>query len=101
MSTAQNRRALLVKLCQPASQPPSMFYPLPPTHPPALGHSRRVGVGNADYSSMEQLDGDDVRLVDSHGKRASRDIVQFVALRNFAENDLHVLAKEVGDVTLC
>ena len=37
-----------------------------------------VGVGNADFSSMEQLDGDDGLLRDSTGRPASRDIVQFV-----------------------
>lgn len=36
-----------------------------------------VGVGNEDFSAMEQLDGDDKRL--SHnGVYAERDIVQFV-----------------------
>jgi hypothetical protein len=37
-----------------------------------------VGVGNADFSSMEQLDGDDGLLRDQFGQTASRDIVQFV-----------------------
>lgn len=36
-----------------------------------------VGVGNADFSSMNRLDGDDNPLVDRSGKRI-RDIVQFV-----------------------
>lgn len=36
-----------------------------------------VGVGNADFSSMNRLDGDDRPLVDRRGKRI-RDIVQFV-----------------------
>ncbi|XP_018013804.1 copine-8 isoform X2 [Hyalella azteca] len=41
-----------------------------------------VGVGNEDFSAMEQLDGDDRRL--SHnGQYAVRDIVQFVELRRF------------------
>ena len=37
-----------------------------------------VGVGNADFSSMEELDGDGGRLRDSRGQAAARDIVQFV-----------------------
>jgi hypothetical protein len=36
-----------------------------------------VGVGNADFSSMEFLDGDGRTLV-SRGRRASRDIVQVI-----------------------
>ena len=40
-----------------------------------------IGVGEADFSAMEELDGDAVRI--SHrGKLASRDIVQFVAYRS-------------------
>ena len=35
-----------------------------------------VGVGEADFSAMEALDGDDERLADQHGRRAKRDIVQ-------------------------
>jgi hypothetical protein len=37
-----------------------------------------VGVGQADFSNMEQLDGDNAMLRDSTGRPASRDIVQFV-----------------------
>ena len=41
-----------------------------------------VGVGNADFAAMNELDSDDVRLsVD--GKYAERDIVQFVPLNKF------------------
>ena len=41
-----------------------------------------VGVGNADFSAMDELDSDDVRLqVD--GRYAERDIVQFVPLNKF------------------
>lgn len=41
-----------------------------------------VGVGHADFSEMEMLDGDDVRL-SSQGRSAARDIVQFVPFRKF------------------
>ncbi|CAM9580353.1 unnamed protein product [Ectocarpus sp. 12 AP-2014] len=54
-----------------------------------------VGVGKADYTSMKRLDGDDVRLVNKAGKRAGRDIVQFVPMRDFAGKSSHALAKEV------
>lgn len=37
-----------------------------------------IGVGNADFSSMEALDGDGGRLRNSAGVPAARDIVQFV-----------------------
>ncbi|GBG29178.1 Copine-2 [Hondaea fermentalgiana] len=37
-----------------------------------------VGVGAADFSSMERLDADDKALVDRKGRKASRDLVQFV-----------------------
>lgn len=34
-----------------------------------------VGVGNADFSSMDELDGDGALLRDSRGRVCSRDIV--------------------------
>ena len=37
-----------------------------------------VGVGNADFSKMEELDSDGGLLRDNHGRTAKRDIVQFV-----------------------
>lgn len=43
-----------------------------------------VGVGNADFSAMEVLDGD-VAQLSSDGRRADRDIVQFVPFRKFLE----------------
>ncbi|XP_014261553.1 copine-8-like isoform X2 [Cimex lectularius] len=59
-----------------------------------------VGIGNADFSAMEQLDGDTVALT-SGGKRAQRDIVQFVPFSKFVTHGRpgssmrHLLAKEV------
>ncbi|XP_075259122.1 copine-8-like isoform X3 [Convolutriloba macropyga] len=41
-----------------------------------------VGVGNASFDAMNELDGDDVRL-SSRGRYAERDIVQFVPLREY------------------
>lgn len=42
-----------------------------------------VGVGGADFSAMELLDGDG-QVLSSNGRRAARDIVQFVPFRKFA-----------------
>ncbi|XP_052284363.1 copine-8-like isoform X2 [Dreissena polymorpha] len=41
-----------------------------------------IGVGDADFTAMEELDGDDVRL-SSRGRYAERDIVQFVPYKEF------------------
>ncbi|VDD79471.1 unnamed protein product [Mesocestoides corti] len=41
-----------------------------------------VGIGAADFSAMEELDGDEIRLT-SRGRRAERDIVQFVPFDDF------------------
>ena len=61
-----------------------------------------VGVGGADFGAMDELDGDTVRVTDQRGRRASRDIVQFVPMRNFLGVNEHnyqhshlYLAKEV------
>ena len=42
-----------------------------------------VGVGGADFSAMDVLDGDAIRVTDQQGRKASRDIVQFVPMRDF------------------
>ena len=59
-----------------------------------------IGVGNADFAAMDELDSDEVRLqVD--GKYAERDIVQFVPLNKYlSQNKSFIrsqadLAKEV------
>ena len=52
-----------------------------------------IGVGKADFSSMEQLDGDDFPLSNSTGI-VERDIVQFVEFRKFQHNS-EKLAEEV------
>lgn len=53
-----------------------------------------VGIGNADFSAMNMLDGDDDKLQNSSGVYASRDIVQFVPFSQL-ENDPVKLAAEV------
>ncbi|XP_046385692.1 copine-8-like [Ischnura elegans] len=42
-----------------------------------------VGVGNADFGDMVELDGDVVPLVGFEGQKAARDIVQFVPFSEF------------------
>ena len=52
-----------------------------------------VGVGSADFSSMETLDGDDKRL--QYGSEvAFRDIVQFVPFRKYNSQNYINLARE-------
>ena len=51
-----------------------------------------IGVGGADFSSMEELDSDHQAL--SHnGMRAQRDIVQFVPFRQYASQGPPALAQ--------
>jgi len=53
-----------------------------------------VGVGAADFSSMDQLDADEVPLFSTKLKRyMAADIVQFVPFREFMNNPM-MLAKE-------
>ena len=44
-----------------------------------------VGVGNADFSKMKELDGDIIPLVNSFGEIRKRDIVQFVEFNKFKD----------------
>ena len=53
-----------------------------------------VGIGNADFTNMQKLDNDDLSMVDSRGKKAQRDLVQFVPFNEFKENS-DLLAKKV------
>ena len=56
-----------------------------------------VGIGNADFTTMEVLDGDEEALYSSaYRKYMSADIVQFVPFDEFKSNP-HMLAKEVLD----
>lgn len=41
-----------------------------------------MGVGGSDFSAMNELDADTIPLI-HNGKKAERDIVQFVPFRNF------------------
>ena len=46
-----------------------------------------VGIGNADFSLMELLDGDKYPLKNSRGELRKRDIVQFVKFEDFKKNN--------------
>ena len=52
-----------------------------------------VGVGNADFSAMQELDGDEHGLMNSKGQYAKRDIVQFVPMNVYQQN-LSQLSKQ-------
>lgn len=53
-----------------------------------------VGVGDADFESMDVLDADETPLYSrTYKKHMARDIVQFVPFRDF-KNDAYKLAKE-------
>ncbi|XP_048886532.1 copine-2-like isoform X2 [Brienomyrus brachyistius] len=54
-----------------------------------------VGVGNADFTAMEFLDGDNSILRSYTGEAAVRDIVQFVPFRDFRNAPKETLAKSV------
>jgi len=54
-----------------------------------------VGVGDADFSSMESLDADEARLVSSSGQMQTRDTVQFVPFNKFKGVGPAHLAAEV------
>lgn len=54
-----------------------------------------VGVGDADFEDMRELDGDEIILKNSKGIFTRRDIVQFVEFRNFMNGDMSALAEEV------
>ena len=58
-----------------------------------------IGVGNADFDAMEELDGDGGLLRDDYGNACTRDIVQFVEYREaMKRGDLaEQVLKEVPD----
>lgn len=51
-----------------------------------------VGVGNADFAAMEELDADTVPL-EVQGERASRDITQFVSFKDVQSYENSAVAK--------
>ena len=57
-----------------------------------------IGVGNADFDAMDQLDGDDGLLVDSRGRKAQRDIVQFVPMIKFGGDHARLTSEVLAEV---
>ena len=53
-----------------------------------------IGIGNADFTKMKVLDGDEVPLLSSLGQKRMRDLVQFVPFSKY-HNDEKKLAAEV------
>ena len=53
-----------------------------------------IGVGRADFTTMNVLDADDNPLVDSRGRKSARDLVQFVPFLKYESNP-EKLASEV------
>ena len=53
-----------------------------------------IGIGDADFSNMNFLDADDEPLTDRNGRKADRDLVQFVPFKKFRNNG-ELLAQEV------
>jgi hypothetical protein len=53
-----------------------------------------IGIGYADFSGMEVLDADEQPLYDRHGRKAARDLVQFVPFYKY-QNDGTLLAVQV------
>jgi hypothetical protein len=53
-----------------------------------------IGIGNADFSNMDVLDADDDPLYDNNGRKADRDLVQFVPYKDF-QNNGQKLAEQV------
>ena len=45
-----------------------------------------VGIGNGDFGNMDILDADDELLIDKNGRKADRDLVQFVPFNKFKDN---------------
>lgn len=48
-----------------------------------------VGIGNADFTAMGELDSDNGTLVAPSGKKAQRDIVQFVPFNKYLSTGLN------------
>eukprot|EP01134_Creolimax_fragrantissima_P005940 CFRG5940T1 len=52
-----------------------------------------VGIGGANFTNMNQLDADVTPLIDSHGRKMKRDIVQFVPYRDFKNSYIDRIAE--------
>ena len=57
-----------------------------------------IGIGNADFSAMDDLDCDDGLLRSSSGRTAQRDIVQFVPINNSKNDSIRLTKKVLAEV---
>ena len=57
-----------------------------------------VGIGEADFSTMRLLDGDEHELTDGYGVKMERDIAQFVELKEFIVDGKPNLDRLAADV---
>ena len=57
-----------------------------------------IGVGNAYFSAMNDLDCDDGLLRSSSGRTAQRDIVQFVPINNSKNDSIRLTEKVLAEV---
>ena len=53
-----------------------------------------IWIGNADFTKMETLDGDEIPLTSSTGEKRKRDLVQFVKFSKYESNE-EKLSKEI------
>ena len=60
-----------------------------------------VGIGEADFTDMRMLDGDDGVLKSPSGEPAARDIVQFVPFRDFKQVGAEVCFLASMSTTCC
>ena len=54
-----------------------------------------IGLGEASFAKMIELDGDDIILRNTQGRATKRDIVQFVKFNDFRHGSRQALAEEV------
>ena len=59
-----------------------------------------VGIGNEDFTNMENLDGDENSLTDSRGEKRKRDIVQFIQFNKFKKNESLYIGTDFAEEVL-
>ncbi len=57
-----------------------------------------IGIGNGDFENMDILDADDSHLYDNYGRKAARDLVQFVPFNKFKYNPPELAEKVLEEI---
>ena len=57
-----------------------------------------IGIGNGDFTNMNVLDADVIPLYDSTGRKADRDLVQFVPYNQFKDNPQKLAEKVLEEI---